>query len=81
MRKNVLVWGVLIAANVLLWCVLGLQQTTGAAQQRGQQPFANSVEQRNQMIEQLRELNAQLREQNTLLRSGRLTVVVHQDAE
>ena len=76
MRIQRLGWATIIAANLLGWCVLSFLQSTSVAQQTGRQPFANSVEQRGEMIELLRELNTQLREQNELMRSGRLQVII-----
>ena len=76
MKKTMFGMVILTAANVFLACMLGFQQTTSQAQQSGRQPFANSVEQRGEMIEQLKSLNAALREQNELLRSGQLKVVI-----
>jgi hypothetical protein len=67
-------WTGLVGANVLGWCMLCLLQPTVAAP--GKEPFANSVEQRFEIINQLKEINAQLKEQNALLRSGTLRVVV-----
>jgi len=67
----------------LLGCVLSFYQLTSAAPPNAQPPFANSVEQRIEMVEQLKEINAQLKEQNTLLkeqlgllRSGQVKVIV-----
>ena len=49
------------------------------AQQRGPtQPFANSVQQRMDMVQHLKAIEDLLREQNDLLRSGKLKVVVEQ---
>lgn len=61
-------WAISIAAITLLGCVLSFYQTTDAAQ-RGQSkaPFANSVDQRSQMIEELRGIRALLKEQNALI--------------
>ena len=64
---------VLIVAGL---CVLGLYETSSAAPRGDNEPFANSVEQRAEMIVQLREISALLKEQNALLKSGQLTVVV-----
>lgn len=64
----------LVVANVVTLCVLGFFQTTNA-QPRDNQPFANAVEQRQEMIAQLREIAALLKEQNALLKSGKLQVV------
>ena len=59
-------WRALIAANLLVWGGLGLYTTTRAAPQP---PFANSVQQRAEMIRELKEIKLLLKEQNTLLRS------------
>ena len=69
-------WALLITANVLCYCVLSFYRTTDAAPAKGYPPFANSVEQRVEMVGQLREIKELLREQNVLLRSGKLKVVV-----
>ena len=69
-------FSVLIVVNLVCWCVLGFYQNPSWAQQRRDPPFANSVDQRNEMVEQLKKLNAQLELQNTFLRSGQLKVVV-----
>lgn len=71
-------WTALVAANVLGWCMLSFHQPTSAAPAKEGAPFANSVEQRFEMIAQLREINAQLKEQNALLRSGALRVTLQQ---
>ena len=68
-------WTWLIVANVLFCCVLSFYRTTGAAPPKPQQPFANSVEQRMEMIKELREIKGLLKEQNALLRSGTIRVV------
>ena len=78
--KNNTRWLVLLIANVAMWCVLGFYGHISAAPQRGQPPFANAVEQRAEMVRQLQEINAALKEQNTLLRSGRVQVVVVEQA-
>jgi type II secretory pathway component PulM len=69
-------WAMLMAAGALVLCVLGLYQPGSAAPRGENEPFANAVEQRAEMIAQLREINALLKEQNALLRSGGLRVVV-----
>jgi len=69
-------WAVLIAANVLCYCVLSFYRTTDAALRPTSPPFANAVEQRKEMVNQLREIKQLLKEQNALLRSGKLNVVV-----
>jgi ABC-type phosphate transport system ATPase subunit len=72
-------WAALLAANVLCYCVLSFYQTGNAAPgPAGKQPFANSVEQRMEMIRLLTEIKDQLKQQNALLRSGQLKVVVSQ---
>ncbi len=59
-------WLALIAANVLGWSALCLYTTTRAAPQL---PFANSVQQRAEIIRELKEIKILLKEQNTLLRN------------
>lgn len=61
-------WSVLIGANVLFCCVLSFYQTSDAAPKQNGPPFANSVEQRFELIELQRETNKLLKEQNELLR-------------
>ena len=61
-------WTLLVSANVLVWCMLSLYGPIGAAPQRGKQPFANSIDQRNDMIRELKGINALLSEQNALLK-------------
>jgi hypothetical protein len=58
------------SAAVVVMCMLGFYSTSGAAPQGGQPPFANSVEQRDQMIRELRDIKELLKEQNTLLRES-----------
>ena len=69
-------WALLIAANVLCYCVLSFYRTTDAAPAKGYPPFANSVEQRVEMVNELKQIKELLREQNALLRSGNLKVVI-----
>ena len=64
-RSIVLAGGIAIAASVL-----GFYSTTGAAPQGGQPPFANSVEQRLEIVTELREIKELLKEQNALLRAA-----------
>jgi hypothetical protein len=82
-RRLPLRWVLLIVANVSLVCMLGFYRSTSAAPQTSRQPFANSVQQRAEMIEQLKaistemqKLRAELRAQNTLLQSGRVKVTI-----
>lgn len=76
--KNHIRLGLLLLANVGLWCVLCLHGSTSAAPQGGQPPFANPVEQRADTNRLLEEIAGLLKEQNALLRSGKLTVIVQQ---
>ncbi len=69
-------WALLIAANALCYCVLSFYRTSEAAPPTPTQPFANSVQQRMEMIKQLTEIKDLLKQQNALLRSGKLQVVV-----
>ena len=70
-------WTILIAANVLFYCMLSFYQTTDAAGPRkNPPPFASSIDQRMEMVGELREIKNLLKEQNALLRSGKLQVVV-----
>lgn len=72
-------FGIILAINVVGLCVLGFYRPTSAAPPQDTQPFANSVEQRAEMIAQLKDILAELKEQNALLRSGNLKVVVTLD--
>lgn len=75
--SNRMGWVLLVAANVLLYCVLGFCQNPVSGQRTGgDPPFANAVEQRNETIAQLKEIKDLLKEQNALLKSGTLQVVV-----
>lgn len=68
-------WLKLAAANAVALCMLGFYQHTDAQQRPSNLPFANSVEQRLEMVEQLKEIAALLKEQNALLRSGNVQVI------
>ena len=68
-------WGLLLAGGLAL-CILVAREPSASAQQKSNEPFANAVEQRQEMIIQLKEMNALLKEQNALLKSGKLRVVV-----
>jgi hypothetical protein len=64
-------WSVLLLLNVLAWGVLGIFQFTSAQQSTGGQlPFANSIEQRGDILRELREIKDLIKEQNALLREG-----------
>jgi len=67
-------WALLLAANVLGYCMLSFYQTTAAAP--AGVPFPNSTELRVEMIDQLKEIKDLLKEQNALLRSGEIKVVI-----
>ncbi len=69
-------WGLLLVGIVLCCCVLSFYRTTNAQPPQAKEPFANSVEQRMDMIKVLTEIRDQLKEQNALLRSGELRVIV-----
>jgi hypothetical protein len=62
-------WFLLVLANALAVCVLSFYRTSGAAPQGAQPPFANAVDQRNEMIRELQEIRVLLQEQNALLRA------------
>ncbi|HEX5102718.1 MAG TPA: hypothetical protein VFV87_02845 [Pirellulaceae bacterium] len=63
-------WSLLWAANFAVLGMLGFYSIGGAAPQAGQPPFANSIEQRAEMVQELREIKELLKEQNALLRGG-----------
>jgi len=71
-------WALLLAINILGYCMLSLTEKPAAAQRAtgGEPPFANAVEQRIQMINHLAEIKELLKEQNALFRSGDLQVVI-----
>jgi hypothetical protein len=69
----------LLLLNLVGLGVLGLYQPKAALTQEAPPPFANAVEQRNEIIAQLKEINTQLREQNALLHSGNMKVLVSLD--
>ena len=62
-------WSVLPLLVGVGLCVLGFYNSSGAAPQGGQPPFANAVDQRNEMIRELREIKELLKEQTALLRA------------
>ncbi len=74
-------WALLICFNLLCWYVLGFHQPNSVAQEQsnGALPFANSVQQRFEIIDQLRQVNAQLKEEIALLRSGTVKVKISLD--
>ena len=66
----------LLTVNLAGLCMLGFHRPSAAAPGAGNEPFANAVEQRAEMIAELREISTLLKEQNALLRSGELKVVI-----
>jgi hypothetical protein len=69
-------WALLLAGNALCYCVLSFYQTSTAAPPGGNLPFANSVEQRYEMLDELKEIRSLLKEQNALLQSGKVKVAI-----
>lgn len=63
-------WMALVVINVLAWGVLGAWQFCEAQSKGGQLPFANSIEQRSEILAELRAIKDLVREQNALLREG-----------
>jgi hypothetical protein len=61
-----------VAPICLLVGVLGLWGTAGAQNEgtpgAGKPPFANAIDQREEMIRELREMRALMKEQNSLLK-------------
>ena len=60
-------WTVLLSVNLLLWSVLGFYGVSSAAPDKKREPFANSVQQRGEIIQELKEIKALLQKQNALL--------------
>jgi hypothetical protein len=82
--RKLLHFGLLTITAAIVLCVLGLYRPSAAADPETSQPnppFANSVQQRAEMIEQLKAVVAELKEQNALLRSGKLKVLVSIDKQ
>ena len=84
--RTITPWAFLLAANVAMWGMLGFYQNSSAAPRTNQQPFANSVTQRAEMIAELKAITAelknvrtQLKQQDALLQSGKVKVVVVND--
>lgn len=61
-------WAAAMVAVVLSYCVLSFYRASDAAPPAGNAPFANSVQQRVEMITELKGIRALLKEQNLLLR-------------
>jgi len=75
-RARINSWLFPLVAVAATWGVLSFYQSSSAQQRGATQPFANSVEQRMEMISHLKSIEQLMREQNELLRSGKLKVVV-----
>jgi hypothetical protein len=63
-------WMGLIVLNVVAWGVLGAYQLSLGQTKGGQLPFANSIEQRGEILSELREIKDLIKEQNSLLRES-----------
>ena len=71
-RKPVLALG----GVVIVWMGLAWLARTESSAQVARQPFASSIEQRQETIDQLRKLNRLMEKQLELLTSGKLKVIV-----
>lgn len=69
MSNKLFGWATLLSANLFLWGVLSFYESSSAAPPSGQPPFANSVEQRNEIIHELQQIKGLLQEQVQLLRA------------
>lgn len=69
MTNKLFRWTALLSANLFLWGVLSFYESSNAAPPSGQAPFANPVEQRNEIIRELQQIKTLLQEQNQLLRA------------
>jgi hypothetical protein len=65
----------ILIVNVLGYCVLSFYQASTAAPPANM-PFANSIEQRLEMLQELKEIKELLKQQNVLLRSGEVKVII-----
>ena len=81
--RTITPWAFLLIANVAMWGMLGLYQSSSAAQRGPREPFANAVAQRAEMIVQLKAISAelqnvrtQLKQQSELLQSGKVKVAI-----
>ena len=72
-------WFVAGAVSALVFSLVRLPASVAVAQQ-GKQPFASSIEQRQETVEQLRKLNGLMQKQIDLLTSGKVRVVVVEPA-
>lgn len=63
-------WTALVAMNVVVLCLFGAYQWCEAQSTGGQLPFANSNEQRSNIMRDVAEIKELLKEQNALLKEG-----------
>ena len=63
-------WSLLVAVNVIGLGVLSFYRSSDAAPQTNQPPFANAVEQRQEMIAVLKEIRDEMKAQTGLLRTS-----------
>ena len=63
-------WLLVVLLPATLFFVLGFYSPESAAQQTPQ-PFANAVDQRNEMLRELREIKELLKEHNQMLKAGK----------
>jgi hypothetical protein len=68
MTNKLFGWATLLCANLFLWGVLSFYESSSAAPPSGTPPFANAIEQRNEIISELQQIKMLLQEQNQLLR-------------
>ena len=61
-------WALGVAAGALACCVLSFYRASDAAPPADNQPFANAIQQRMDMITELRAIHALLKEQSALMR-------------
>ena len=62
-------WSVLIVGNVLVLGMLSFYRSSDAAPRTSQPPFANAVEQRQEVIAVLKEIRDEMKAQTALLRT------------
>lgn len=70
MKKLFSRWMALVVLNLLCWGVFGVYQASQAQSKGGQLPFANSNEQRSDILRELKDIKDLIKEQNSLLREG-----------
>lgn len=61
-------WVLAVAAGALVCCVLSFYRASDAAPPANNQPFANSVQQRMDMIAELKAIHGLMKEQNGLIK-------------